>query len=215
MSLDNLEHLIRPYIPFTSLNTVQHVMDSNAQSILDVGCGKGEPIAFINRNKKYCVVGVDIFKPSLSLCRKLGYHDNLILADVRNLPFEPNSFDVVICMEVLEHLSQIQGEGLLRSLESIARRQVIISSPLGGHDQDTYDGNPYQQHKYIWTASEISSLGYKVIGIGIRGFGGKSGIQSPIPRILHPLLNILWVLAGPVAHISPKLAGAMVATKRI
>ncbi len=210
-----MERLIRPYIPFTALNSVQRIVDGTAQSILDVGCGKGEPIAFINRNRNYRVVGVDIFKPSLSHCRKSGYHDNLILADVRNLPFKPNSFDVVICMEVLEHLDQIQGERLLRSLENIARKQVIISSPLGDHDQDTYDGNPYQQHKYIWTASEVSSLGYNVIGIGIRGLGGKSGIQSPIPRILHPLLNILWVLAGPIAFISPKLAGAMVATKRI
>ena len=48
MSLETLYRKIRPYIPFCVLNIVCGQIDRNAQTILDIGCGKGEPMSFIN-----------------------------------------------------------------------------------------------------------------------------------------------------------------------
>lgn len=190
-------------------------MDKNAESILDVGCAKGEPMRFINRKKQFYTVGVDIFEPYIREAMRDPAHDTYVLSDARKLPFKKGSFDVVICMEVLEHLERNEGNALLQALAEIARKQVILSTPVGAHKQDSFDGNPHQEHKYVWSPQEMRQLGYQVRGGGIRGLGGKSGIQSPLPRLLHPLVNIIWVSSGPLTYFLPSLAGDMVCHKKL
>lgn len=41
-----------------------------------MGCGKGEPTKFINKNKRVFTVGLDIFKPCLEESKKHGIHDD-------------------------------------------------------------------------------------------------------------------------------------------
>lgn len=108
--METIKSKIRPYIPFTVLNTVWRHIGPETGTILDVGCGKGEPAMFINRNGGYFTIGLDAFDPYLKHCKTCGIHDTYIQADVRSLPFTDNSFDSVICLEVLEHLEKEDGE---------------------------------------------------------------------------------------------------------
>jgi SAM-dependent methyltransferase len=203
----------RPYIPFTALNTAWRSMNKECQSILDVGCGTGEPMKFVSTQKHCFTVGIDIFEPYLKECKRQRIHGDYVLCDVCNLPFKDNSFDIVLCLEVLEHIEREQGEKLLKEMERIAKRQVVLSTPVGKYKQEAYDENPHQEHKYIWSPKEMKALGYKVIGIGVRNLCGKAGIQSPLPTPLRLLINIIWVLAGPFVYFLPRLAGDMVCTK--
>ena len=81
--------------------------------ILDVGCGEGRHIfgslqAF---QHAYCI-GYDQHIPSLNICKDgLDFFQELNLGStifvqgsVYKLPFEDNSFDLIFCSEVLEHL---------------------------------------------------------------------------------------------------------------
>lgn len=106
--LDKFRQKLRPHIPFTMLNTILKNLDKTSRSILDVGCGKGQPMKYINRHKKYFTVGVDIFEPYINLCKEQQIHNEYILGDVRNLEFKNQSYDVVLCTEVLEHLTQAE-----------------------------------------------------------------------------------------------------------
>jgi SAM-dependent methyltransferase len=182
---------------------------------LDIGCGKGEPMRFINRDKQFYAVGVDIFELYLRQCRHQNIHNDYVLCDVRRLPFREKSFNTVLCLEVLEHLERGDGQRLLQAIEKIARHQVIISTPAGTYKQEAYDDNPHQEHRYIWIPSEMKRFGYKVRGCGLRNIRGMSGIQSPLPKVLRPLVDIVWILAGPLVHFFPKLGGDMVCTKEL
>jgi len=81
--------------------------------ILDVGCGEGRHIFGSLQNFKdvYCV-GYDQDIPSLNICNDgLEFFKELdtgstifVQGSVYTLPFEDNSFDLVFCSEVLEHL---------------------------------------------------------------------------------------------------------------
>lgn len=212
---NNLKQKARPYIPFTSLNTVWRHMDFDNKTLLDVGCGKGEPARFINRKGRYFAVGLDAFEPYLRQCQKDKIHNAYIQGDVRQLPFADNSFDLVICLEVLEHLEREDGEKLLKELERVAKRQVILSTPVGKYKQGVFDGNPHQEHKYIWNPNEMKQRGYRVKGIGLRNLGGKAGVESPHSTLVQWLVNILWVLTGPLTYSSPKIAGDMVCIKAL
>ncbi len=152
--------------------------------------------------------------PYLRQCRKDRIHNAYIQGDVRQLPFADNSFDIVICLEVLEHLEREDGEKLLKELERVAKRQVILSTPVGKYKQGVFDGNPHQEHKYIWNPDEMKEKGYRIKGIGLRNLGGKAGVESQHSQAVQWLVNILWVLTGPFTHYFPGMAGDMVCIKR-
>ena len=207
--LDSLGPKIRPWLLFTALNTVNRKLDSDSKTLLDVGCGTGKPIKFINRHGKYFAVALGTFAPYLKQCKKEKLHNTYVQGDVRHLPFSDKAFDVVLCLEVLEHLEREEGKKLLRELERVGCRQVILSTPVGNSKQSSYEGNPHQEHKYIWSPREMKTLGYKVIGVGMRNLSCKSGIQSVFPRPVRWLVDIVWVLAGPFVYYCPTLAGDM------
>ena len=81
--------------------------------VLDVGCGEGRHIfgSLYEFTDVYCI-GLDQDIPSLEKCKEgLEFFIELdsgatvfMQGSVDKLPFEDNSFDLVICSEVLEHL---------------------------------------------------------------------------------------------------------------
>jgi SAM-dependent methyltransferase len=190
-------------------------MDKEAKTILDVGCGKGEPMKFINRRKQFYAAGTDIFEPYLREAKQQQVHDEYIRCDVRRLPFKSKSFDIVLCLEVLEHLEKEAGEELLQAMEGLARRQVLLTTPVGKYSQKPYDGNPSQEHRHIWHPAELKEKGYQAVTLGLRDLGGEEGLSTHLPGFVKPLSYILWVLAGPFARLFPRLAGEMVCCKRL
>lgn len=168
----------------------------------------------INKHRRLFSIGADIFQPSLKECKRQGIHDEYVLCDVRRLPFQRKSFDIVLCLEVLEHLEKEGAKSFLNQLEEIGRRQVIISTPGGACKQQAYDRNPYQEHKSSWSVAELKNLGYKVRGFGFRGMYGDQGLRSNLPKIAIPFAHIIWGLSSLFTFFSPELAGDMVCTKK-
>lgn len=83
--------------------------------ILDIGCGTGRHVCEAFRFEQVFVVGADINIKDLGEAKnrlidqeQIGEHGNgswtIALADITCLPFRENSFDLVICSEILEHV---------------------------------------------------------------------------------------------------------------
>ncbi|MGC9003398.1 MAG: class I SAM-dependent methyltransferase [bacterium] len=68
--------------------------------VLDVGCGTGGNLSLFNG----FVVGVDVSMKALSLARRRKKDALLCLGQAENLPFKDNSFDLVLALDLLEHL---------------------------------------------------------------------------------------------------------------
>src|SRR4051812_27129882 len=73
-------------------------------SVLDVGCGMGEPIArhFIERG--YAVTGVDASPSLIALCRERFPHHQWLVGDMRELSLG-RRFDGVLAWHSFFHLS--------------------------------------------------------------------------------------------------------------
>ena len=214
--LTRLVKALRSRLPIPSWWTISKHLDKRGESLLDVGCGRGGPIERINRKRKLFSVGADIFQPYLRHCQAAGVHNELVCCDVRLLPFRPHGFDIVLCSEVLEHLQRYEAEELVSEIELIARRQVIISTPVGACHQDEYDGNPHQAHRSTWLPRDFRGLGYTVRGTGLRGMGGLIAQEtSPLPEWLRLAANAVWMLASPFSYYFPEIGGGMVCIKKL
>src|SRR5690349_3836182 len=142
-------------------NTVDRLFECDfpitVRSILDVGCGLSMKSQYIDdvAGNDIVRVGVDIHRPYLEQARHQSPTGNdfvLINADINDLDrlFLDKSFDVVMCFDVIEHLSNFDALRMLANCERIARKAVCIETPNGYIPQDIditgLGGDEYQTH---------------------------------------------------------------------
>ena len=219
-SWEGLGNKFAEYVPFTASGLVWRRLDRANKTLLDVGCGPGRPGEIIKRHRDVYTVGTDIFLPYLKNCQQHQSHDEIVQCDVRFLPFGSESFDAVLCKEVVEHLRKQEAGDLVKQLEQIARRQVIITTPVGREPEDVYqehapNNNPFERHRSAMKPKELRKLGYTVRGVGIYNSYGEQGLIRRFPRFLRWVLEIAYVLAGPVVYFFPEIAGDMVCVKNL
>lgn len=129
--------------------------------ILDLGCGP----CYKERSSLFRhldITGVDIYKPNLDICQKYGV--KTLEADIREIDkyFNEKSVDIVWMFDVIEHLRKKDALRLLNIVEQIARKQVIIFTPVGYLPQDNYeDGNMFQKHLSEWSREDFEKRGYR------------------------------------------------------
>lgn len=99
------------------------LIPKDVDSILEVGCGDGRIInPLVKKYKKVC--GLDISQESLENVKA-----QKVKGRIEELPFEDNSFDIVLCCEVLEHLPFKVYEKSLKEMERVAKKYIIVSVP--------------------------------------------------------------------------------------
>lgn len=74
------------------------------KKVLEIGVGNGKTLKAIIKQKPKTVVAIDFSSEALEISKKLFTKVKFIKADVKNLPFSDNEFDVIICYYVLNNL---------------------------------------------------------------------------------------------------------------
>jgi SAM-dependent methyltransferase len=92
-------------------------------SIVDLGCGNGEYLPYLQRRAKF-VVGLDINKKLAKISHARGF--DIILATIDHSPFKDKSFDGVWAAEVIEHFSNLE---VLNKIERIASEKLVLTMP--------------------------------------------------------------------------------------
>lgn len=110
---------------FTRLNQALPVQPP--KRVLEVGIGEGEVAQRVSqRYPDAAVIGLDLPDDILAqewLTREL----TSVFGDITRLPFPDASFDLVMAIEVLEHVPR--PEAALAELTRVAARDVVVSVP--------------------------------------------------------------------------------------
>ena len=139
--------------------------------VLDLGCGIMQATTGIYDGKKSLkcktILGVELVEKYID---KVKYHYPTIRTDVRDTDlFMDDSYDVVICTDVLEHLPLTKSIDLLKEMKRITRHTVIIYTPKeyeenGDNVENAWNlgRNILQHHKCLITPEILKSEGYSV-----------------------------------------------------
>lgn len=108
-----------------------------AARILDAGCGSGRNMVELARRGS--VTGVEVSDTSAALARAREAGE-VISGSVLQMPFEDASFDLAVCLDVIEHLED--DVGALRELRRVVvpGRALLVTVPAyqwlwSGHDE--------------------------------------------------------------------------------
>ena len=113
-------------------------------SILDIGCGSGEPIARYLNDAGYRLTGIDSSPPLIDLCRSRFPHQEWVVADMRTLELG-RRFDGILAWDSFFHLScEAQGRMFPIFQQHAARRAALLftSGPAHGEVLGMFEGEP-------------------------------------------------------------------------
>ncbi len=107
---------------------LEQIKELHPESILDVGAGEGFTLETLRINhaaKK--LEGIEYMDDAITLGKKLHPQIAIKKGNIYELPYKANSFDVIICTEVLEHLED--PKKALIELKRVTKKYIIISVP--------------------------------------------------------------------------------------
>jgi SAM-dependent methyltransferase len=106
----------------TELTTM--AVPTDVRTILEVGAGDGLIIDGLIK-AGYNPVALDISFNALGHINT----NSRVQGQASQLPFSPNSFDLVLCCELLEHIPDSIFENVLNEIGNIAKNYIIVTVP--------------------------------------------------------------------------------------
>lgn len=99
-------------------------------TVLDAGCGEGG-LSILMAQRGAQVTGVDLSKPNVGVARHRAVESavvaRFVVADLTQLPFADDAFDIVLSSHVIEHLPD--PTAALLELRRVAKDRVLIAMP--------------------------------------------------------------------------------------
>jgi len=150
-------------------------------SVISLGCGVLQEIKGL---KCKSFKGIDIYEPYVSKLKQEGYDAEC--KDITKIDYPENSYDIVLALDILEHLKFDDVKKLIPLLKLAARKKIIIYTPnkfynnfsynflgkqgnspiewLNNCNESSYFGlgiNSYQKHLCLLTERYLKSLGFQ------------------------------------------------------
>ena len=122
-----------------------------AKLMVDIGCGRGEMLALYAAHG-WLSVGVDFSPDALNICQRLipqlplevSKNVSLVCSNAKSLPFEDDSVDVVLMLDIVEHINQADLIKVIADVKRVLRPGGLLVV----HTQPTLNFIKYGQHLY-------------------------------------------------------------------
>lgn len=108
----------------------------NFDSLLDVGGAEGYKASIAKQLFGIKVVNSDLSEEACKRAEEI-YEIKSLPANIQDLPFKDNEYDVVLCSETLEHVADLQKA--IDELMRVAKKALVITVPNEG--QEVIDKN--------------------------------------------------------------------------
>jgi SAM-dependent methyltransferase len=196
--------------------------------ILDAGCGSGRNMVDLARHGE--VTGVELSHTSATLARARGVGE-VVEGSVMDMPFAEHSFDMVVCLDVIEHLQD--DRGALRELRRVLRPggALLVTVPAyqwlwSGHDEVNHHHRRYSRatlqqaaREAGWECARTTHFNFLLLPVAValraldrlHARATESSLDlwvppDPLNWLLQQPLNLEATLIGRGCHIPAGLS---------
>ncbi|MEK6964499.1 MAG: class I SAM-dependent methyltransferase [Nanoarchaeota archaeon] len=168
------------------LKLIRSHFGNRTMNVLDLGCGTGNVLEYLSEHLKGNFTGLDA--SPIMLKNKTSSKVKLVRGDIYHPKLKPESFDVILCLDVIEHLKD--DLGALKTINKLLRKNgvAIVLVPAFPHLWNQHD--ILNQHYRRYTRDELK----RKIGL----IPGKKRIfywnfVSYFPKVGSKLQFLRWV----------------------
>ena len=149
------------------------IIFTQPKSILDIGVGFGK-YGFLSREYlelfdgrekiwdwKTIIDGIEIFQDYITPLQKMVYNQIDIGNVTDILPALEKKYDLILLIDVIEHLNFDEGEKLIE-MSQLHAKNIIISTPKYFIQQPEMFGNPYEAHKSFFKKKHFKRIPNKI-----------------------------------------------------
>jgi SAM-dependent methyltransferase len=124
---DDSSFIVR-YANSRFFKTIEMFVSSISPSkILDIGCGEGKILEQLHTYHPAPSTGIDLDPARIYLAKSRSGDIPFVIGDAQELPYEDNSFDFVMILEVLEHVGE--PDRVLREAFRVTSKFLLASVP--------------------------------------------------------------------------------------
>lgn len=158
------------------------VAEARPNTILDAGCGEGVTVQYLQPRTIFRAVGLDLDPARLQLAVHAIPGTSLVCGNAEDLPFPDGAFEMVMLLEVLEHVGR--PENALREAHRVCARWLLASVP----------NEPWWHIGNLLRLKYVRHLGNTPEHINhwtLPGFARFVGRHFKVTRIVTP---VLWTV---------------------
>lgn len=170
-------------------------------NVLDVGCGTGILLRWLSTQKNIIPIGVDSSGSQIAFAKKEVADVQFVHEDgLRFLAAHPSEYDLIFCMDVIEHIPDGELYQFIRSLHGALRPggRLFIRTPNAANLAGTYGRYTDFTHHRSFTAGSAQQLleacgfaDFRVVPL--QGTSLSRRAKLVVEHILH---RVLFRLSG-------------------
>lgn len=164
--------------------------------LCDLGCGAGEPVSAMFVARGWRVTGVDLSAGMLELANTYVPGITTVLADIRNVEFDANSFDAVVAVDSLFHVPWRDHPTIFARVARWLRPsgRFLFTYALRDYTgQDEFEGTKeFMGQELFYSHTTPARMGEQLAAAGLvvgdqqrRTIGGETFLwvtATPLPR---------------------------------
>ncbi len=195
-------------------------IDLKGKNVLEVGCGPGGNLNEILKYHPATLTGADISATMVGIAKEnVDKKVEIVKTDGKTLPFENDSFDIVITVTVLQHnTDENMMSNLISEMCRVSKNQVVIFERIESEviGDDLCKGRPIEYYNKFFKEGgfnlkefEFSNIrvSYYVCGI-IRKLFNKKSRQEGEP------LNLFSIYAQNITLVFTKILDKIFTSKK-
>jgi len=167
-----------PTSDYHQISVLMHVIDQLApKSILEIGVGFGKwgvlcrELLEIGHGQQYPkerwtakIHGIEIFSDYRNPIWSYVYDEVFVEDAKKRLERDEQTYDLVMCLDVIEHFPKEEGRALLNLMLSRGK-SVLLSSPLGFTEQGAVFGNEHERHLSGWGKEDFEGIPHHFVNV--------------------------------------------------
>lgn len=171
------QKILSQWVPAVARKISRALKKNSSAKVLDAGCGFGNLLAELQNKYGFEVAGLEYssfaVKKAIPSVRK-----KIKKGTILNPPFKKNSFDAVICFDVIYYFDYQETVEVVKNLADLSRNYIFFNS-LYRHSKDaSQKHNPDQLRKIVLSKKEYIDLfsqnGAKLVGSFYADNGGET-----------------------------------------